>query len=460
MPNPGLEPIKHVVVLMMENRSFDHLIGACPKLVAKNGAPDGVNSYNGADFRQEAGAARRVAQDPGHDTVDVLKQLGGKDGIPEMGGFVRDYAGFHPGIPDAELHEVMRYHDDGTLPAFHALAQNFLVCDRWHASVPGPTWVNRLFALSGTSLGRVKMPNGIMNLNLHWYDQTTVFDRLNEAKRSWKVYFGDSPLSFLFVHQWSPENAIRHHHMQAFYQDAAGPEAEFPDFAFIEPAYMEPGANDAHPPHDIVECDALVGKVYNTLRSNDALWRSTLLIVLFDEHGGFYDRVSPPAAVPPDHHQEEYSFDRLGVRVPAILVSPYVANDVCSRVFDHTSMLRYLKKLWGLGDLGERTANALTFDDLVKGPFRADTPEDITRVTRLPPSPAAAVNALTDHQAAIVAMSHNLEAMGDEDPTVVAARSRHVLSGPQSQIDAAVDRVDAFLDTSRQRFAARQGIKG
>jgi phospholipase C len=303
------------------------------------------------------------------------------------------------------------------------------------------------------------MPNGIMNLNLHWYDQTTVFDRLNEANKKWKVYYGDTPLSFLFVHQWSPENAIRHHHMQAFYQDAAGPESAFPDFAFIEPAYMDPGANDAHPPHDIVDCDALVGKVYNTLRSNEALWKTTLLIVLFDEHGGFYDRVTPPPAVPPDHHQEEYTFDRLGVRVPAILVSPYVASDVCSRVFDHTSMLRYLKKLWGLGDLGARTAAAQTFDDLVKGPFRADTPDDITTATKLPPTPTVTLPALTDHQAAIVAMSHNLESMGGEDPSVVAARSRHVLSGPQSQADAAVDRVDGFMAAARAEFVARQGMK-
>jgi phospholipase C len=354
---------------------------------------------------------------------------------------------------------VMKVHDYGTLPAFHALVDNFLVCDRWFASVPGPTWVNRLFALSGTSLGRVKMPNGSMNLNLHWYDQTTVFDRLNEMGRSWKVYYGDAPLSFLFVHQWSPENAIRHHHMQAFYQDAAGPADDFPDFSFIEPAYMEPGANDAHPPHDIVECDQLVGKVYNAIRTNDALWKSTLLIVLFDEHGGFFDRVPPPVAVAPDHHQEEYDFKRLGVRVPAILVSPYVANDVCSRIFDHTSMLRYLKKLWGLGDLGARTARALTFDDLVKGPFRGDTPDDITEVTKLDPTPAVALSALTDHQAALVAMSHNLESMSDDDPQIVAARSRHVLSGPQSQIDAAVDRVDGFMGTARNKYVARDRMK-
>jgi phospholipase C len=454
------DPIKHVVVLMMENRSFDHLLGDCPKIKAKNGALNGKNTYDGEEYPQQPGAARKVIFDPGHDTVDVLKQLGGKDGVPPMGGFVRDYAEFHPEITPADLPEVMKYHAYGTLPAFHTLAENFLVCDRWHASVPGPTWVNRLFALSGTSLGRVKMPNGIMNLNLHWYDQSTVFDRLNESGKKWKVYFGDTPLSFLFVHQWSPGNALSHHHMQGFYQDAAGPEKDFPDFAFIEPAYLEPNANDAHPPHDIVDCDALVAKVYNAIRSNADLWASTLLIVLFDEHGGFYDHVEPPPAgsavsVPPDHHQEEYSFDRLGVRVPAILVSPYVKNGICSTVFDHTSMLRYLKKLWGLGDLGARTAAAATFDQEIGAQPRTNTPEKISAKTALPPAPAVAVTALSDHQAALVAMSHNLESMSDEDAAQVAARSRHVLTGPQSQIDAAVDRVDAFLAAAEEKQARR-----
>jgi phospholipase C len=458
------DPIKHVVVLMLENRSFDHILGDCAKVKAQaGGAPSGVNTYDGRSFSQAPGAARSLAKDPNHNTKDVLVQLGGKAGIPENGGFVLDYARTYGHLADAELMEVMKYHAEGSLPAFHMLAANFMVCARWHASVPGPTWVNRLFALSGTSLGRVRMPNGIMNLNLHWYDQSTVFDRLNEKGRSWKVYFGDTPLSFLFVHQWSPENAARHHHMQAFYQDAAGPEEKFPDFALIEPAYMQPGANDGHPPHDILDCDALVGKVYNAVRGNDALWQSTLLLVLFDEHGGFYDRVSPPAAVPPDHHDDEYSFDRLGPRVPAILVSPHVGNGLDITLFDHTSLLRYLQVKWGLGELGARTGSANSIGPLIQqaDPLRLQAlPGAAPLLTTTSPSirpksAPAVVDALSDHQAALVAMSHNLEAMTDADPNLVAARSRHVLTGPQSQIDAAVDRVDSLLLDARDKHARR-----
>jgi phospholipase C len=353
--------IKHVIVLMLENRSFDHILADCPKNKQKYD-PTGINKSNGKSYRQSAGAARSVAQDPLHETTDVLIQLEGNGSVQQNGGFVLNYAQHYPQLADPS--EVMKYHAHGALPALHALADTFTVCDHWHASVPGPTWVNRLFVLSGT-----------------------------------------------------------------------------------EPAYLQPGANDAHPPHDMIESDVLVANVYNAIRANEALWNSTLLLILFDEHGGFYDHVSPPAAIPPDHHTEEYTFDRYGVRVPALLVSPYAANGLFSDVLDHTSLLKFLQDLWGLGDLGARTAAANSFQSALRvdEPARADTPTRIVSSTVSAGAALAAVNALNDHQSAIVAMSHNLESMTAEDPNVVAARSRHVLTGPQSQIDAAVDRVDSFL---------------
>lgn len=438
------DPVEHVIVLMLENRSFDHVLAGCPKVKA-NHTPAGVNRYNGKTYRQVPGALRVVRDDPKHDTPDVLVQLQGLGDIKQNGRFVLDYAEHFPGL--RKPGEVIEYHDNGTLPAIHALADAFTVCDQWYASVPGPTWANRLFAMSGTSLGRVKMPSGILDLNLHWYDQHTLFDRLNERNKDWRVYFGDAPLSFLLVHQWEPQNAVRHHHMTTFYRDAAGEAAKFPSFAWIEPAYLPPGANDGHPPYDILEADVLVANVYNAIRANEALWMSSLLIVLFDEHGGFYDHVAPPAASPPDHHNEEYSFDRYGVRVPAILVSPHVGNAVFPHLLDHTSTLRYLQDKWLLGDLGARTALASTFASVVGAiQPRTNTPIHLP-ATGLPartPS-AGAVEELSQHQKAILAMTHNLEAMSDEDPTVVAARSRQLLSGAQSQADVAVDRVERFI---------------
>jgi len=444
-----IDGIKHVVVLMFENRSFDHLIGDCPKV--RRAPLNGLNEYNGKQYPQSAGATRVVANDPLHETPDVLVQLGAYGGATTNGGFVVNYSQSYPALSDIERSEIMKYHAYQSLPALHALAEEFTVCDQWFASVPGPTWVNRLFALSGTSLGRVKMPNGIMNLNIHWYDQATIFDRLNEKGISWKVYYGDAPLSFLFVHQWEPQNVVRHHAMTRFFEDAAGDPAKFPAFSFIEPAYMEPSANDAHPPHDVLETDVLIASVYNALRANEKLWDSMLLIILCDEHGGFYDHVPPGPAIPPDHHQEEYTFDRYGVRVPAVLVSPRVPNSVFSQsVLDHTSLLKYLKDKWGLGLLGNRTEAAKTFAEVIQ-PTARSTPPVLPVLQTVGKPPVAPRDALSDHQSAIVAMSHNLEAMTGEDPNIVAARSRHVLSGPQSQIDAAVDRVEAFISQHAPR---------
>ena len=151
-------------------------------------------------------------------------------------------------------------------------------------------------------------------------------------------------------------------------------------------------------------------------------------------------------AIPPDHHQEEYTFDRLGVRVPALLVSPFAANAVFNEQLDHTSLLKYLIDKWQLGPLGERAAQARSFASALGGTARTDTPLLISAVPiGLVPVVAPPRQPLNDHQTALVALSHALESMAGEDPSVVAARSQQVLTGPQSQIDAAVERVDEFL---------------
>jgi phospholipase C len=114
----------------------------------------------------------------------------------------------------------------------------------------------------------------------------------------------------------------------------------------------------------------LIARVYNAIRRNTALWRTTLLAILYDEHGGFADHVPPPPAVPPDAHREEYTFDRLGVRVPVVLVSPWLAPQVVDASCDHTSLLQSLTQKWGLGPLGARTAQATdVFAALKKTPL-------------------------------------------------------------------------------------------
>ncbi len=358
------DPIRHVILLALENRSFDQMLGG----LALDGLElDGVSTAHGnrgrtGIFRQEETRVRQMRLDPRHELAHVLRQL--EDG---NGNFVSDFEDYYEShgvqVTDADRQAVMGYYPADFLPALHRLARDFTVCDRWFASVPGPTWPNRFFLLTGRSNGRVSMPgddNNDFSLWRDWdaQDQDTIFDRLNERGIHWKSYFHDIPQSSTLVHQWEPHNAARYFYIDEFFKDAGGREEDFPQFAFIEPNYMGFDENDDHPPHDIMKAEQLVASVYNAVRANPRLWHSSLLVVLFDEHGGFYDHVEPPAAAPPDGKTLQYTFDRLGLRVPALLVSPWVDRQVVHTQFDHTSLLKYLIDKWGLEALGERTARA------------------------------------------------------------------------------------------------------
>jgi phospholipase C len=358
------DPIKHVVLLMLENHSFDQMLGS---LQSKYPDLDGVDiespsarfnlDLSGNKVFQIPTIEQQMEGDPKHETENVVVQLGNGNG-----GFVRDYQTNLRGSTAEDRQNVMGYYPPDFLHALYLLGENFTVCDQWFSSLPGPTWPNRFFALSGTSSGRVLMPEGIQHPRLGEFvaqDQVTLFDRLNQAGRQWKIYFYDFPISLLLSHQRRPENLARYSLIKNFFKDV-GDEAKFPPFVFIEPKYMGADQNDDHPPHNVFQAEKLIADVYNAIRSNDALWESTLLVVTYDEHGGFYDHVEPPPAIPPDDLREDsdFKFDRLGVRVPALLISPWVDARVEKRRFDHTSLLKYLSDKWQLGPLGARTAAA------------------------------------------------------------------------------------------------------
>jgi hypothetical protein len=177
--------------------------------------------------------------------------------------------------------------------------------------------------------------------------------------------------------------------MDDFHSLAAGDHSGFPQYSFIEPRYFGSDENDQHPPADVRRGEALIADVYNAIRANKELWESTLLVVTCDEHGGFYDHVEPPETVAPDDHVAEWTFDRLGVRVPTILVSPWIKKGVMNTVFDHTSLLRYLCEKWNLDPLGARmqaaagARRANNFADeltKLKEP-RTDTPTQLIAAT-------------------------------------------------------------------------------
>jgi phospholipase C len=454
------DPIQHVIVLMLENRSFDHMLGGLSDAidgldgVPKTGEPRRSNSdSDGTPYEQVAGASRILKYDPKHELEHTLHQL--SDGNT---GFVDDFARAHPLSQPADRAEIMKYFADGTLPALHSLAKNFAVCDRWFSSLPGPTWPNRFFVHSGTSLGRVSMPEGILDANLHWYDQTTLYDRLNENNKRWRIYYGDIPQSLMLVHQLEPVNVANYSKMLNFFQDAAGELKNFPDYCFIEPSYYQPGASDNHPPHDILEGERLLADIYNAIRRNDRLWKTCLFVVLFDEHGGFYDHVTPPPAIAPDHHKDEYDFSQLGLRVPAILVSPFVKTGVIHTVLDHTSLLKYLIDKWDLGPLGERVARANTFKDLILTELQ---PDRLMIVSSTPVAQVAGAPTygqimgryqptLNAHQSALVGMTQLLESMTDVGSEDLKGRTKRLVTGFDGVVDVAMERTEQFLSQQTQ----------
>ena len=209
--------------------------------------------------------------------------------------------------------------------------------------------------------------------------QPTIFDRLSERAVDWKIYFSGIPQTVVFCNQRKVENMARYFYMQQFYEDARGDAEEFPEFSLIEPDFMGTEENDDHPPHDIMKAQKLIADVYNALRANEELWNSTLLVIYYDEHGGFYDHVTPPSTICPDGKvAPDFKFDRLGLRVPALLVSPWVAKGVLSTRFDHTSVLKYLIDKWGLGSLGRRAAEAISIGTAIQSEKRLGVIPHIT----------------------------------------------------------------------------------
>ena len=385
----------------------------------------------GNSFGQQPTTERMMFLDPHHEVGHVKTQL-----ADHNSGFVRDFAESFPESTFLARQFIMGYYPLDFLPALHALGRDFTICDHWFSSLPGPTWPNRFFALTGTSNGRVNMPDdGTHKADIRGYfqqTQTTLFDRLNERAIHWKVYFHDIPQTTVLVNQRMPHNAARYFYIDEFFADARGSEQEFPQFSLVEPDYMGVEQSDDHPPHDIMRAEKLIADVYNALRGNEELWSSTLLVVFYDEHGGFYDHVQPPKADPPDGHNEEYTFDQLGVRVPAILASPWVERGVEPTQFDHTSVLKYLIDKWQLGPLGKRAEGATSIAVALRQNQRTDTIPRIqmTPEQLIPPDIDAeekAVGYVSPHQTALQKLAQHLEEEAFEKiPSAYAAGARVV----------------------------------
>jgi phospholipase C len=446
------DPIKHVVVLMMENHSFDELLGWTKSLYPALEGVDEKNPRSNPDFpnatnlvQQAPTSATAMVLDPMHDLIDSLSQIENNGS-----GFVDNFVRHYLGSSAEQRAQIMGYYPRGGLPVLHTLAANFMICDHWFSSLPGPTWPNRFFVHSGTCQGHVKMPSGLYIENEHFNDQNTIYDELDNKNISWSIYHHGMPQTLLFVHLWDKPD--RFHRMDNFFRDAAGPESEFPQYAFIEPSYGGPDENDQHPPTDIRAGEYLIAQVYNALRANDDLWNSTLFVLLYDEHGGFYDHVYPPQAVPPDESVDEYAFNQYGVRVPAILISPWVKAGFTGTLMDHTSLLRYLIDKWGLRPdrLGKRTQQAQSFmpelQQLSAPRTDAPAPFNLPQLALSLPRPVVP-SATNQHQDALVSFAHGLEQKmaHEEELSAAGYRSLQSLGGPLAQLSVAKDRFLLYL---------------
>jgi phospholipase C len=351
----------HFVVLMLENRSFDHLFGY---LGIGDGVPHGgaINYLKPGDKKSEKFSSRKggdftaIGQGPSHSLKETNMQLFGvtkptaavAHKTPPMNGFV---ASFNTAMthdlkraPTAsELQQVMSCFDPVQLPVLSTLAKSFVLCDRWFADVPGPTMPNRAFVHAATSQG--------YTWNANWkpkFTCQTLYDRIDAAAgRSWRSYYHDQN-DIVELYPYLKKNATNNVLFESsFASDVAGD--RLATYSFITPAFInspQHPANSMHAPVDVRPAEKLVADVYGALRAHPAVWKKTLLIIVFDEHGGYYDHVPPPATVSPDgipgrtdqSFLVPFDFKRLGLRVPAILVSPWFKPGIDSIVYSHATI--------------------------------------------------------------------------------------------------------------------------
>ncbi|MDX6385064.1 MAG: phospholipase [Blastocatellia bacterium] len=338
----SLDQIDHIVVLMLENRSFDHMLGYLKREGGRQDV-DGltgneVNFHNGTAFPSQRMASPIMNGDPCHEWDCVKEQLDNNNG-----GFIDNYAKVAASHPEF----IMDYFNATDLPVYDHLAREFCICDRWFSAIPGPTQPNRAYALAGTSESlKANLTPKELLLGKGW-GAPTIFELIPNSA-SWKIYSHDIA-GLRFFKKFRTALVPQIDKIDKFFKHAAA--GTLANVTWIDPDFgiaVYPGApNDDHPPHDTRHTQNLVSRIYNALLSSPA-WSKTLLIVTYDEHGGYYDHVSPRQFTPADSDPE---FAKYGVRVPAFLISPWVGKQVAygstthglqldKVLFDHTSILR------------------------------------------------------------------------------------------------------------------------
>ena len=363
MPN-DLDQVKSIVIVMMENRSFDHMLGYLSldpynrkEVDGQSLDPDWLKKFTNYDsgqaippFHSDNPHTMPDDFDPPHERSNIAAQIDPRqdDSFP-LNGFV---SAIPPKVSTdpAVRRLVMSYFGDKEAPINNFFAKNFTICDRWFCSLPAGTQPNRLMSMGGFSLidvNQTPLP-----------DQDLVYDWLSARKISWRVYHQEIPF-FAMMPKWLP--AILFDDKFRCFEDMESdllntPPDQLPQVIFVEPTYQDAPhtgtSTDDHAPAGISDGQEFLMQVYKAVTASKTFWQNALLIVDYDEHGGFFDHVPPPIipTLPPDGAKWSVPFKSLGVRTPAYLISPFVkANAVSHNLLDQTSVLKFLGEKFGNG---------------------------------------------------------------------------------------------------------------
>ena len=387
-----LPAIKHVVQLMLENRSFDQMLGF---LYADNGNKSASGQpYDGLTGNEtnpdDAGRDIKVFKidknaphpylmpgaDPGEGYHNTNYQLFQTDDpqqgqVPANKGFVINFKAaiasdfakhYQDTLEGTDASEIMGMYAPEMLPIMSALAKGYAVCDRWYSSAPTQTIPNRAFAGAGTSQGH-------LDNHIKVFTCPSIFGRLEDKAIDWAIYgYNRDPLTRLDFTDTQHQDEKHFGHFRDFQTRADA--GTLPAYTFLEPSWSSSG-NSQHPNYDVAVGEKLLHDVYYALRNGKG-WNDTLLLITYDEHGGNYDHVPPPwGATPPDNSVGEWGFDftRFGVRIPALLISPRIAAGTVFRsksgTIDHTSVLKTIELRWNVPALTARDAAAPDLGDVL-----------------------------------------------------------------------------------------------
>ena len=371
----------------MENHSFDNILGMLGRgdgfTLGANGQPTAANPYPDGRI-QHSFRMPTTCQLPSRPSQEWLASHTAYDD-GRMDGFVRAPVG--PGSTQIVGGVAMGYWTGDQLPFTYSLAGTFPIGDRWFSSVLGQTFPNRRYLIAGTSAGMTD-DSGTSALSLVIPAAGTVFNLLDRHGISWENYVASYPTGAtpeLYPLNDAVPEARHHKALAEFFTDAAA--GKLPAFSFLDPSYATQSQEN---PQNIVGGEALIAQVVEAIGASPQ-WLSTLLVLVYDEHGGYYDHVPPPPAIRPDaiapivqFGESRYDgFARYGFRVPAVVVSAYAKRDHVSHLlYDHTSVLAMVERKWNLPALTYRDANASDLTDFIDlGALAARKPT----FARLPP---------------------------------------------------------------------------